>query len=236
MAHIKTETLGLWKPQDLGLDKINSQMMFIDNINTLDEFAKSISGDVNQSMQSIHAPVNTLTELRAINTSDTVRFKTGMLIMVRDNGIYSFNRNSTLDDDNNAVVAPTTGGGRWITTQITDIVLNPIEVQDNSTLDARLESILTNMSNHSMKFFIIRALSVFAPFEGGTIHMTMYKVSNLYASIMCTVYNTDRVARVYTSARYDGIWGRWVMLPFLDANGKIPLDQLPSGVLSASVE
>lgn len=36
MAHIKTSHLGLWKPQDLNLDKISSQKMFIDNINILD--------------------------------------------------------------------------------------------------------------------------------------------------------------------------------------------------------
>lgn len=36
MAHIKTSNLGLWKPQDLNLDKISSQKMFIDNINILD--------------------------------------------------------------------------------------------------------------------------------------------------------------------------------------------------------
>lgn len=36
MAHVQTEHVGLWKPQDLNLDKISSQKMFIDNINILD--------------------------------------------------------------------------------------------------------------------------------------------------------------------------------------------------------
>lgn len=229
MAHIQTNYLKLWKPQDLSIDKISSQKMFVDNIDSLESFAQSI-------LQNAHQPVNTLTELKDINTSDRTIFKTGMLIMVNGYGIYSFNRDSTADESH-AVVVPNVGGGRWIATTASDIALTPIEVQNNDALDSRLDSILINMSPHSIKFFIIRSLTVFAPFEGGTIHMTMYKVSNLYASIMCIVYNTDRVARIYTRTRYDGIWGRWVTTPFLDSNGKIPVDQLPtSTVATAKVE
>ena len=229
MAHIRTSHLGLWKPQDLNLDKISSQKMFIDNINALELFAQSI-------LQNVHQSVQSLDELRAIDTSDRTIFKTGMLIMLNGYGIYSFNRDSTADESH-AVVVPTTGGGRWIATTASDIVLTPIEVQSNDALDSRLELILTNMSPHSIKFFVIRAMTEFVPFKGGTIHMTMYKVSNLYASISCIVYNADRIAKIYTRARYDGIWGRWVMAPFLDSNGKIPVDQLPtSTVATAKVE
>lgn len=228
MAHIQTKYAGLWKPQDLATDKISSQKMFVDNINLMEDFAKF-------TMQKVHKPVRTLDDLRAIDTSDTTLYTSGMLIMVYEIGMFYFNRNSTADESF-AVIAPTVGGGRWITTTATDIAFTPIEVTNNEDLNTKLGSILANMSNHSMKFFIVRMMTVFAPFEGGTIHMTMYKVSNLYASIMCTVYNADRVARVYTRARYDGIWGRWVMTPFLDVNGKIPVDQLPLSVLPASVE
>lgn len=230
MAHVQTPYLNLWHPQDLAVDKINSQKMFVDNTLAMEAFAKQI-------LQNAHQPVNTLAELKAIDTSDTELFKTGMLIMVRDYGIYSFNRNSAAIESN-AVVAPTVGGGRWIATTTPDIAMTPIEVQNNEDLNTKLGSILVNMSDHSMKFFIFRMMTVFPPFEGGTIHMTMYKVSNLYASVICTIYNADRIARVYTRARYDGIWGRWVMLPFLGADGRIPVDQLPvtSALVEATVE
>lgn len=108
MAHIQTNYLKLWKPQDLSIDKISSQKMFVDNIDSLESFAQSI-------LQNAHQPVNTLTELKDINTSDRTIFKTGMLIMVNGYGIYSFNRDSTADESH-AVVVPNIGGGRWIAT------------------------------------------------------------------------------------------------------------------------
>lgn len=227
MAHVQEKYSGLWYPQDPTVDKISSQKMFIDNIHAMEALALS-------TMQNVHKSVQTLDDLRAIDTSDATLFKTGMLVMVHEYGLYSFNRNSTATASN-AVVIPTVGPGRWIATMPTDIAFTPIEVQSNEDLNTRLESILANMSDHSMKFFILRMTTAFQPFEGGTIHMTMYKVSNLYASIMCTVYNSDRVARVYTRARYDGIWGGWVMLPFLDVNGKIPVSQLPSTYIAYDV-
>lgn len=229
MAHIQTENLGLWKPQDLGVDKVNPQKMFIDNINIIENFGKT-------TMQNMHPSVQTLNELRTINTSNTELFKSGMLIIVRDNGMYSFNRNSTADDDNNAIIAPTTGGGRWITTQGTDIVLTPRGVNSATELDDLLTTILTNMSINSIKFTVIRGIDAFYPLDGGMAHVTLYKSNNLYASVMLFMYNFDRITRVLTRSRYDGIWGRWVSIPFLDHNGKIPMDQLPTGVLPASIE
>lgn len=82
--------------------------MFVDNINALELFAQSI-------LQNVHQSVQSLDELRAIDTSDRTIFKTGMLIMLNGYGIYSFNRDSTADESH-AVVVPTTGGGRWIAT------------------------------------------------------------------------------------------------------------------------
>lgn len=108
MAHIKTNYLKLWKPQDLSIDKISSQKMFVDNINALELFAQSI-------LQNVHQSVQSLDELRAIDTSDRTIFKTGMLIMLNGYGIYSFNRDSTANESH-AVVVPTAGGGRWIAT------------------------------------------------------------------------------------------------------------------------
>lgn len=106
MAHTQTEYLGLWKPQSLSIDKISSQKMFIDNIVAMEEFGKSI-------LKNVHQSVNTLTELKAIDTSDTEIFKTGMLIIVSELGAYIFNRDSKATESND-VVAPTVGGGRWI--------------------------------------------------------------------------------------------------------------------------
>jgi hypothetical protein len=229
MAHIQSKYAGLWKPQDLTLDKISSQKMFIDNIDATDNFAKV-------TMQKMHASVKSLTELRAINTSDTVLFSTGMLIMVQENGIYSFNRSSTADDDNNAIIAPTTGGGRWITTQGTDIALSQRYVNSTAELDTLLTTIITQMSPSSVKFLVVRGLGgTEPPLYGGAGHITIHKNDNLYATVTMIMYNHDRIALYYTRTRYDGIWGRWVTLPYLDANGKIPVSQLPSGVLPASV-
>ena len=137
MAHVQTAHLKLWKPQDLVVDKISSQKMFVDNIDMLEEFARSV-------LQNVHQSVQTLNDLKAINTSDTTIFKTGMLIMVHEYGIYSFNRDSTATESN-AVVAPTTGGGRWITTAPTDLALTPRQVSTNTELDTLLTNILTQM-------------------------------------------------------------------------------------------
>lgn len=229
MAHIQTTHLGLWKPQDLTIDKINSQKMFVDNINAMETFAE-------QTLQNMHKSVKSLADLRAINTSDTALFKTGMLIIVQDNGMYSFNRSSTANDDNNAIIAPTTGGGRWITTQVTDIAVVPRRVTTISEFDTLLTNILTSMSNNSFKFIIVDGLAGTDPLYGGAGHIIIYKTDNLYATVTMITYNSDRVARQFTKTRFGGIWGRWVSIPFLDANGKVPLDQLPSGIMSASVE
>lgn len=230
MAHIQTAHLKLWKPEDLAVDKISSQKMFIDNINAIEEFAKT-------TMQKMHRPVQSLNNLRAIDTSDTSIFTTGMLIMVNENGMYYFNRNHYADDDNNAIIKPTTGGGRWITTQVTDIAMGLRQISNDNELDTILTNMLINMSDNSVKFAVIKTASgTVPPFYGGTVHMMIHKVNNLYAMITSIIYNSDRVARQFTRVRYDGIWGRWTMLPFLDDNYKIPLDQLPSVVLPASIE
>lgn len=230
MAHVQTQYAGLWKPQDLSVDKISSQKMFVDNVNAMEAFALSTS-------QRIYRSVRELSDLRAINTSDTTLFKTGMLIMVQNNGIYSFNRDSTADDDNNAVIAPTVGSGRWITTTTTDIAIGLRQISNDNELDAMLTTILNNMSSNSVKFIVVKTVSgTTPPFYGGTVHMTIHKINNSYATVTSIIYNMDRVARQFTRVMYEGVWGKWTPLPFLDANYKIPLDQLPSSVLPASIE
>ena len=42
MAHIQSKLLKLWKPQNLTVDKISSQKMFIDNIDALESFGLSV--------------------------------------------------------------------------------------------------------------------------------------------------------------------------------------------------
>lgn len=106
MAHIQTQYGGLWKPQDLALDKISSQKMFIDNIDFIESFIK-------EGKQKLHQSVKTIADLKAIDTSDTTLFTTGMLIMVYEIGIFYFNRNAT-GTDSSDIITPTTGGGRWI--------------------------------------------------------------------------------------------------------------------------
>lgn len=220
MAHVQERYSRLWYPRDPTVDKISSQKMFIDNIHAMEAFALSI-------MQNVHQSVQTLDDLKAIDTSDATLFKTGMLVMVHEYGLYSFNRSSTADESY-AVVAPTVGSGRWITTQVTDIALSPRQVNTNADLDALMTSMITQMSNNSTKFLMVRGLGgTEPPLYGGAAHIIMNKSDNLYATATMILYNHDRIALYYTRTRYDGIWGRWVTLPYLDANGKIPVSQLP---------
>ena len=230
MAHIQTTYAQLWKPQDLSIDKISSQKMFVDNINQTENIILSL-------LQNVHQSVKTLSELRAIDTTDATLFKTGMLIMVHEYGMYQFNRASTADESN-AVVKPTIGVGRWITTTPTEIALAPIAVNTTAELDALLTNMVNQMTPSSIRFTMIRGLGgTEAPLYGGVGHATIYKSSDgAYATVTMIMYNHDYVALYYTRTRYGNVWGRWVTLPYLDENGKIPFSQLPSGVLNASIE
>lgn len=204
--------------------------MFIDNIDKIDEFAKI-------TMQKMHSPVKSLSDLRSIDTSDATLFSSGMLIMVQENGIYSFNRSSTASDDNNAIIAPTTGVGRWITTQVTDIALSARVVNDNTEFDTLLTNVLSQMSIDSIKFIAVRVMNGGVPISSNNIgFITIYKSNNSYATVTMVRYDSSRIAAYYTRTIYEGTWGKWVALPYLDEDGKIPLNQLPSTVLPATVE
>lgn len=232
MAHIQTPYLGLWKPQDLTVDKISSQKMFVDNIDAMEAFAQ-------QTSQNIRPSVKSLADLRAINTSDTAVFKNGTLIMVQELGLFVFNRLAVGGNgaDGNAIIAPTTGGGGWIPTTPSDIPLSGREVSSASELDIQLTNILSNMTNNSIKHTVINCVQPFQPFGGGIIHMTVYKTNSAYAVIEARVYySTPNIALQFTRSRYSNTWGQWHRLPYLDENGKIPLDQLPSTIMSASIE
>ena len=107
MAHIQGKYVKLWKPQDLTVDKISSQRMFVDNIDALEAFALSV---LNRSA----IPVASITALRSIDTSDTTVYVDGTTVMVKSNGLYFFDRGNTTADNGSTIIAPTTGGGRWI--------------------------------------------------------------------------------------------------------------------------
>ena len=91
MAHIQSKLLKLWKPQNLSVDKISSQKMFIDNVDLLESFGLSV-------LKRTDVPVASIDELRAVDTSDTSLYTDGMMIMVKSNGLYFFNRSSEEDE------------------------------------------------------------------------------------------------------------------------------------------
>lgn len=228
MAHVQDTYSGLWYPQDPTVDKINSQKMFIDNIHMIEAFVLA-------AKQGIHAPVKALADLRAINTSDTTLFKTGMLILVQELGMFMFNRLAIGGNgaDGNAIIAPITGGGGWVPTTPSDIPLSGREASTVEQLDTILTDALTNMSSNSIKHVIVNCTQPFQPFGGGVIHMTIYKTNNSYAVIESRVYYSDpNIALQFTRSRYNGVWGQWYKLPYLDANGKIPVSQLPATYVS----
>lgn len=228
MAHILSKYLKLWKPQALGIDKISSQKMFIDNIDTMENFAKV-------TMQKVHSPVQSIDALRAIDTSDTTLFTTGMLIMVYNVGMYSFVRGSSLVDDGNAVIVPTTGGGRWSAIRPTEMTLSSTKIADNAELDTVLTNTLMQMSIGSVKFIIVVGSgNAEYPLYGNAGHITIYKTSDTYSVATMIRYSSNRIASYYTRVRYNDIWGNWVALPYLDENGKIPLSLLPESVLTAN--
>lgn len=107
MAHIQTNYMKLWKPQDIAIDKISSQKMFLDNIDAMEAF-----GMLMRSL--IDVPVESIDALRAINTSDTNIYKDGKIIAVKYIGIYQFYRASDATDTNYDVIEPSVGGGRWV--------------------------------------------------------------------------------------------------------------------------
>lgn len=67
---------------------------------------------------SIHAPVQDITALKAI---DTTSMSDKVLILVEDNGQYRFDLQSTATEDIDDIVQPTTGSGRWIKMSSTTI-------------------------------------------------------------------------------------------------------------------
>lgn len=228
---------------DFPLYRVSISGLVLEGLTVLFEPQKSMfdyaQAELNKINSTLHVSVKTVSELRAINTSDTTLFKNGTLIMVQELGLFVFNRSAIGGNgaDGNAIIAPVTGGGGWIPTTPTDIPLSGREVSTAAELDIQLTNILSNMAGNSIKYTIINCVLPFAPFGGGIIHMTVYKTNNNFAVIEARVYYSDpNIAVQFTRSRYNGTWGEWTRLPYLDSNGKIPLSQLPSNFMPASVE
>ena len=228
---------------DFPLYRVSISGLVLEKLTALFEPQKSVfdymKSELNKVYSNLQGSVKTLGDLRSINTSDATLYKNGTLIMVQEIGLFAFNRSAVGGNgsDGNAIIAPITGGGGWVPTTPSDIPLTGREVSTAAELDTQLTNMLTNMSGNTIKHTVFNCTQPFAPFGGGIIHMTIYKTNNAYAVIEARAYySTPNVALQYTRSRYSNTWGEWTRLPYLDANGKIPIDQLPSSVMRASVE
>lgn len=179
MAHIQSELLKLWKPQNLSIDKINSQKMFIDNIDALESFGLSV-------LKRTSMPVASITELRSIDTSDTSLYTDGMMIMVKSNGLYFFNRSSTEVDDGKNVIAPTNGGGRWISDFS---FLGNIAFKNSlSSSDVGLGNV-TNVSTNDQTPTYTQASSLTNILSGEKLSVSMGKIMKAIADLISHIAN-----------------------------------------------
>ena len=62
---------------------------------------------------ALFAPVADLDALKAINTTSATTYPDKGLILVEAIGLYRLDRDSSATADDNLVIAPTTGTGRW---------------------------------------------------------------------------------------------------------------------------
>lgn len=66
-----------------------------------------------QAASAIFAPVADITALKALDTTSAILFPDKIIINVEANGIYRLDRDSTATGDDNRIVEPTVGTGRW---------------------------------------------------------------------------------------------------------------------------
>lgn len=179
MAHIQTNYLKLWKPQDLVVDKISSQKMFIDNIDALDSFALSILGRVD-------APVASIEELRAIDTSDIMVYHDCITIMVKSHGVYFFDRLNTSNDDGKTIIAPTVGGGRWISQHS---FLGAVALKDTLTAsDVGLGNV-PNVSTNNQAPTFTQASTLANIASGEKLNVIMGKIMKAIADLISHIAN-----------------------------------------------
>ena len=107
MAHVKGKNSGIWMPQSTH-EKIDSQKIFIENANQHEANYTELTGRIN-------AQVDSIARLKALDvSSSTTTIKAGTVVMVNGVGLFYYNPNSTATVDDEEVIKPTTGNGRWI--------------------------------------------------------------------------------------------------------------------------
>ena len=105
MAHIQKTHSGLWVPQSTH-EKIDSQKMFIDNIEKHEE-------NYLNHEKRLHANVNSITELKAL-TVPSATITNGTMITVVGSGVYHYSQVLPPDVDEETIVIPDSGTGYWI--------------------------------------------------------------------------------------------------------------------------
>jgi hypothetical protein len=63
---------------------------------------------------AILTPLNTVSELEAINTTDDTTYADKIMLLIEEEGLYRLDRESSAVADGVAIVQPTVGVGRWI--------------------------------------------------------------------------------------------------------------------------
>ena len=206
MAHIQTQYGGLWKPQDLTLDKISSQKMFVDNIDSMESFIK-------EGKQKVYPSVKTIADLKAIDTSDTALFTTGMLIMVHEVGIFCFNRNTIGDasTDSDDIIVPTTGGGEWISTNINSAPAGYGIGEENAT---RVDNVDIDTLTKGGTYFIGTGCTNTPPNTDSTWSTLHVIPGRACTQIYIPANDAGRagtfsswIARIYNNAT--AAWGEW---------------------------
>jgi hypothetical protein len=102
------------------LNNVTKHRLINDSGTALDELwsASKISSQITETMgdlkSSILAPVQNLTEFKAIDTTDSEAYPDKILILVEDLGFYRLDRQSSTAGDDSTIVEPTAGVGRWI--------------------------------------------------------------------------------------------------------------------------
>jgi hypothetical protein len=76
--------------------------------------AAAISAAMQGATGKSLSPVQDLAAAKAINTTSTTDYPDKSTILIEDLGLYKFDRNSTATNDDNLVIQPTTGSGRFL--------------------------------------------------------------------------------------------------------------------------
>lgn len=190
MAHIQDQYSGLWKPQDLAVDKIVSQKMFVDNTNTLSAFILLQKTMLNQSL-------NSLTALRAVNTTNTTLFCDRKLVYVKINGWFRFDRACTLADNGITVIAPTIGGGRWIS-------INNYYYLDTASTDA-YTILMEGITDYNQLIGVPVEIKVnTANTDNATLNINSLGSKNICRSVNTALITGDIIAGQIINVVYDG--------------------------------